>query len=219
MVGPFSITITQSALMSALPPAPESNPACRKILRAVPGSRSVDGFPAMVTMPGFSGYTYCRCDPRIRRSCQPSASTCLIASLTCTGPMLAASHLGGPCPRPDVAAAGTRGAGKKRSRTFRWNEPRGRAGRVPVSCSRARPRPGTRSAPTYRRRTVAKYPQGRARSGDAVPVPLRLRVRPGGGEPGVGALRGRVGWPAMWMVPAARQLGQVIPAAPPRRVR
>ena len=33
-------------------------PACRKILRAVPGGRSMDGFPAMVTMPGLSGCAY-----------------------------------------------------------------------------------------------------------------------------------------------------------------
>ena len=48
------------------------------------------------------------------------------------------------------------------------------------------PPPGPVQRRPTKRRTVAKYPRGGARSGDAVPVPLRLRVRPRGAECGWG---------------------------------
>src|SRR4051812_30849335 len=58
------------------------NPACFRILLSVPGGRSALVLPATVTSPGLDGCLYCRWLPRVRTSCQPSASRRLIMSPT-----------------------------------------------------------------------------------------------------------------------------------------
>src|SRR6202049_1089895 len=62
------------------------SPACLSTLFNVPGAMSSDGFPAMVTRPGFDACLYCRCDPRVATRNQSSSSIRLITSRTFTPP-------------------------------------------------------------------------------------------------------------------------------------
>ena len=55
------------------------------MLLSVPGAKSCDGLPAMVTRPGFLGCLYCRWLPRVATCSQPSASINSMASRTFTG--------------------------------------------------------------------------------------------------------------------------------------
>src|SRR5713101_3987844 len=57
-------------------------PACFKMLCSVPGARSSEGFPAIVTRPGLRGCLNCRWLPRIATRNQPSSSIIHIASRT-----------------------------------------------------------------------------------------------------------------------------------------
>src|SRR3990170_7308568 len=49
-------------------------PACFRMLLYVPGARSSDGCPAMVTRPAFVGCLNWRCPPLVAPSLQPSVS-------------------------------------------------------------------------------------------------------------------------------------------------
>src|SRR5262245_3976406 len=60
------------------------SPACFNMLLSVPGAKSSDGLPAMVTRPGLVGCLYCRWLPRVATRAQPSASIRLMASRTFT---------------------------------------------------------------------------------------------------------------------------------------
>ena len=48
----------------------------------VPGDKSSDGFPAIVTLPGLPGCLYWRWLPRVATNTQPSSSINRIASRT-----------------------------------------------------------------------------------------------------------------------------------------
>src|SRR5262245_45608184 len=60
------------------------SPACFNMLLTVPGAKSSDGLPTMVTRPGLVGCLYCRWLPRVATRAQPSASINLMASRTFT---------------------------------------------------------------------------------------------------------------------------------------
>jgi hypothetical protein len=79
-----------------------SRPACRKILRSVPGGNSAPSLPAIVTRPGFSMCLYCLWLPAMATRNQPSASTILIISRTLHGCSI---------PPADPGAAGRHSSG------------------------------------------------------------------------------------------------------------
>ena len=121
-----------------------------------------------------------------------------------------------PIPAPTPTEAPTRGRTRRRLVDLG-----GGPGAYRVTCSGATARPRDPVSADLPAQDAHQVPvRGGARPGDALPVPLTLRVRPREADCGWGCCGGRVGWPAMRMVPAARQVGQVHSRRRrPRRVR